>query len=125
MEDNHTPTSGGGDLHGAIEAVVNDLGITRKYSGYAFLIYASELVLQDPSLLRKITKKLYPMVAEHFDCKAYNVERAIRTVAQVSWERHRAKLQEIATYDLYKRPTCTDLIDLICCHVRTPVKDEE
>ena len=60
-----------------ISSVFLTVGIPAHIKGYHYLRYAIKLVMEDGSLINRITKELYPRVAEHFDTSASKVERAI------------------------------------------------
>ena len=65
-----------------IETVVyqqlKHLGVPVSLSGYSYLQEAIVRVLEDPSLIRKVTIKLYPDIAKKYDTLASRVERSIR-----------------------------------------------
>ena len=65
------------------------LGIPAHIKGYAFLRDAVKMVVDDPELINRITKELYPAVARHYDTTASKVERAIRHAIEVAWNRGR------------------------------------
>lgn len=62
----------------AITAVLEESGFDPSLKGYRFLRYMLSLTYRDDSLLRPITKTLYPAVAEHFRAKSDHVERDVR-----------------------------------------------
>lgn len=101
----------------SIENLVRQLGISGKYTGLNYLVYAVKLVLEHPEKLQLITKNLYPEIADHFGCHVPNIERAIRTVSQVAWHRNPLLLREMAGFRLLDRPTCTELIDFIVNYI--------
>ena len=70
-----------------ISSVFLTVGIPAHIKGYHYLRYAIKLVMEDGSLINRITKELYPRVAEHFDTSASKVERAIRHAIEVAWTR--------------------------------------
>lgn len=55
-----------------------DDGIRPNLRGFALLKTALLFVLDDPSYLRQITKRLYPAVAKLIDTTSSRAERAIR-----------------------------------------------
>lgn len=54
------------------------LGVPANLSGYIYLKEAIRIVLEDPKAIHRMTKQLYPTVAEVCDSTAARVERAIR-----------------------------------------------
>ena len=69
------------------------IGIPAHIKGYQYLREAVSLVLRDPSIIGRITKELYPLVARRFDTSASKVERAMRHAIEVAW--HRGRLDSV------------------------------
>lgn len=65
------------------------LGIPAHIKGYQYLREAVRMVLQDHSLTGRITKELYPGVAQRFNTTPSKVERAMRHAIEVAWNRGR------------------------------------
>ncbi len=65
------------------------LGIPAHIKGYGFLREAVRQVAENPDLINRITKELYPSVGRRFDTSASKVERAIRHAIEVAWSRGR------------------------------------
>lgn len=65
------------------------LGIPAHIKGYQYLREAVRLVLDNPDVINRITKELYPAVARRFDTSASKVERAMRHAIGVAWSRGR------------------------------------
>ena len=65
------------------------LGIAAHIKGYQFLRYGIKLVVEQPDVINRITKELYPSIARHFGTTASKVERAIRHAIEVAWNRGR------------------------------------
>jgi hypothetical protein len=61
-----------------ITAVLDESRLEPSLKGYRFLRFILSLSFRDDSLLRPITKTLYPAVAEHFHTKVDHVERDVR-----------------------------------------------
>lgn len=68
-----------------ISEILKDLGVSPALKGYRYARYAIGLLLGDMSLAHEITRKLYPMIAEHFDTTAPRVERCIRQGIGTAW----------------------------------------
>ena len=95
------------------------LGINHSYKGYAYLILAVHLVIENPSILTYICKGLYIDIASQFDTTVFCVERNIRTIKNHLWKcGDKAVLHKIFG-DLYccKAPTNTAFIDALSCYV--------
>lgn len=69
------------------------LGVPANLSGYSYLQYAIELVKNDFSYLRAITKRLYPAVAKEFNTTASRAERCIRHAIETGWNRGNIEFQ--------------------------------
>ena len=65
------------------------IGIPAHIKGYAFLREAVKMVVDNPDVINRITKELYPGVAGRFGTSASKVERAIRHAIEVAWSRGR------------------------------------
>lgn len=61
------------------------IGVPPHIYGYAYIIYAIELILFDPDLLHHVTKGLYIDIASKFNTNPSRVERAIRHAINVAW----------------------------------------
>ena len=70
-----------------IELLIRSLGINGTYRGYRYLCYGIKLCLEDEDYLLCISKLLYPEIARIFHTSGSSVERDIRTVIRVCWER--------------------------------------
>lgn len=66
-----------------IQDVLLDIGIPSSLLGFMYITYAEQLVLSDPSYMRKITKGLYKDIAEQFNSTPTRVERCIRHAIEV------------------------------------------
>ncbi len=100
--------------------LIHKLGISSKYAGFDMLIYAVNLTCENEDMLKSITKKLYPQIAKHFNTSSLCVERNIRTVINVCWEKgNRELLNEIAGYPLKEKPSVSEFIDIIATHLYT------
>lgn len=76
-----------------IATMIKELGVPANLSGYYHLRFAIELLMGDVSLVNKISKVIYPSVAEHFKSTSYKVERCIRHAIQTGWNRGNKTLQ--------------------------------
>ena len=80
-----------------IELLIRSRGINGTYRGYRYLCYGIKLCLEDEDYLLCISKLLYPEIARIFHTSGSSVERDIRTVIRVCWERGNVRrLREIA-----------------------------
>ncbi len=65
------------------------IGIPAHIKGYSFLREAVKMVIENPDVINRITKELYPGIGKHFNTSASKVERAIRHAIEVAWSRGR------------------------------------
>lgn len=75
---------------GTIEEQVVELlrvvGIPLHIKGFTYLKQAITFVHEDESFLEKITKRLYPAVADRYSTTATRVERSIRHAIDLVWK---------------------------------------
>lgn len=101
-----------------IERLIRSLGIGATYRGYRYLSYAITLCLDDENYLLAISKVLYPEIAKTFRTTSCSVERDIRTIIKICWDRgNRQLLQDIALHPLTSRPTSGEFLDIIVAHL--------
>ena len=102
-----------------IECLIRSLGIGANYRGYRYLSYGIKLGIFDEDYLLAIGKLLYPQIAKEFQATSSSVERDIRTVVKVCWERgDRMYLQQIALRPLQFRPTSGEFFDILTGYLR-------
>ncbi len=67
-----------------ISELMHSIGVPAHTKGYVYLKDAIGLVLEDVKYMMKITKNLYPTIAERHDTTASRVERAIRNAIELT-----------------------------------------
>ena len=70
-----------------ISEILKRLGIAPDKNGYHYLRKAIFECYNNPMLLTRITKGIYPTVAEAFGTRKENIERCIRTAIETGWTR--------------------------------------
>ena len=65
------------------------IGIPAHIKGYQYLRAGVKMVVENPDVINRITKELYPGIAAQFGTTASKVERAIRHAIEVAWNRGR------------------------------------
>lgn len=70
-----------------VDRALADLGIPDHLLGYGYLQSAIRLVLQDKTMIRDVTYRLYPTVAEQHNTRPQLVERGIRHAIECGWDR--------------------------------------
>lgn len=102
-----------------IQRLVRTLGIGATYRGYRYLNYGIQLCMQDENYLLSVSKLLYPQIAKEYQATSSSVERDIRTVINVCWEKgNRQLLEEISLRPLSARPTSSVFLDILVDHLR-------
>ena len=116
---NLTPTSGSEtrSIDEKISSVFITIGIPAHIKGYHFLREAIKMVVENPDIINRITKDLYPGIAKHFNTSPSKVERAIRHAIEVAWTRGRIdNINQVFGYNVYNKndkPTNGEFIALI------------
>lgn len=70
-----------------IADILRNIGVSANLKGYRYLKYAIQLAVENPDVLSRIIKDLYPDVAKHFQSDPSKVERCIRHAIDVAWIR--------------------------------------
>lgn len=108
--------------------LVQYLGIPGNYIGRRYLITAVELVLDNEDSLLRVTKLLYPQVALAHDTTMMRVEKNLRTVIKLCWDRNgRERLERLAGYPLESKPDTAEFIDILSSFIKRngTLSDEE
>ena len=97
-------------------------GIPHHLHGYRFLLEAIRRTIEDPSVIRGITKILYPDLGRHFHTLGSRVERAMRTAVEAGWE-HGDPEQRANYFGPYlrrrdQRPSNSAFIAMCAEHIR-------
>lgn len=101
-----------------IQRLVRSLGIGATYRGYRYLNYGVGLCIKDENYLLSVSKLLYPQIAKKYQATTSSVERDLRTVINVCWERgNRQLLQTIALRPLPAKPTSSEFLDILSDHI--------
>lgn len=93
------------------------LGITINYAGFNYMACAVSLCIQEPDRLLLVTKWLYPDIARRYHTSPECVERNIRTICRISWERNPDFLCEMAKRSLAERPSNTEMIAILTTYL--------
>lgn len=89
------------------------LGITPNYIGFRQTVLAIEFAHECPERLLLVTKCLYPVVAKEYGTSWKAVERNIRSVITIAWERNPALLEYLAGYPLADKPKAAQFIAML------------
>lgn len=114
------------ELERYITDIMLDIGVPAHLKGYFYLRDAILLSGKDMNVVGSVTKLLYPTIAKGFHTTDQKVERAIRSVIEVSWSRGNTNtFQEMFGYSPLtgrNRPTNSEYIARIADKVRLDYK---
>lgn len=75
------------NLKARVTEILQDIGTPAHLKGYAYLREAIILTVNRMEYINAITTELYPAVAKTFGSTPSKVERAIRHLIEVAWDR--------------------------------------
>lgn len=111
-------------LRQMISALFLKVGLPAHLLGFRFAQEAVEMLVVDPSLMKNRTKVLYPAIAARHDTSGFCVERAIRHVITLTWERgiaarYEKEYGQSSRFRLpLDRPTSGEFIALVAEYIR-------
>ncbi len=98
------------------------VGIPAHIKGYQYLREAVRITIENPDVMGRITKELYPGIARRFGTTSSKVERAIRHAIEVAWNRGRIEALDEAfgrnVCSLDDKPTNGEFIALVSDRLR-------
>ena len=94
-------------------ALLLRLGATQNYKGFLQTARAVELCREEPGRLELVTKWVYPVVAAQCGTSWGAVERNIRTVRGVIWEKNQPLLEQLARVPLPEMPRPAQLLSIL------------
>lgn len=101
------------------EQLLRRLGVTGRLAGFRYTVSLVEQVAENPECIRLITKRLYPDTARQFGVTASSLERSVRTLVRICWEREEHEfLDHIAGCHVERRPSNTEFIDVLASYLR-------
>ena len=93
------------------------IGIPAHVKGYQYLREAVRMVMEDHSVINRITKELYPGIAQRYGTSSSKVERAMRHAIEVAWNRGRLEntnqMLGVKLFSERDKPTNGEFIALI------------
>lgn len=96
-----------------VKHLLRTLGASPVYAGFAPAVQALMFILEDETLLTSLTTRLYPKVAEFCGTTPASVERNIRTVIAIIWEKNQFLFQIVAGYGMTARPSVGDFLAIL------------
>lgn len=106
-------TYGSDPVAAQAQALLIQLGATTNYTGFFYASYAAALCTQQQERLLMVTKWLYPEVAKQYGTNWKAVERNIRTVIAIVWERNSARLEQLACHPLPEKPSAAQFLSIL------------
>ena len=90
-----------------IISILDSLGASKSYTGYDYVVYGMQLMLEDKDCVSCITKSLYLDIARHYNTTWNCGEKNIRTVVNSIWDSGSSGLLEtmFRKSEKTKRPT--------------------
>ena len=113
------PESFNPDLLHAAYGLLQRLGVTENYKGFRYAAYAAALCVPCQDRLLLVTKCLYPDVADYFSTSWVCVERDLRTVIAVAWERNPVLLAAFTHCPENYKPSCSQFIAALAYYLRS------
>lgn len=102
--------------------LLHSLGIGAKYRGFRYLAYGIALCMEDEDYLLRVSKTLYPKIAQTFQVSSSCVERDIRTAISVCWTRgNRDLLFSLSVHPVLTKPTNSEFFDILSSYSNTTV----
>ncbi len=98
---NFSPISSKSDTH-RLQELLLYIGFPPNLYGYSYIVYAMELIIQNPDNMHHVTKGLYIDVAKHFNTTPERVERAIRHSINATWAYGNKELLNTMFYNYIK-----------------------
>ena len=100
-----------------VTQLLHDMGIPAHLCGHDYLRDAIMMVMESHEVSGRMTKEIYPEIANKYKKSPQSVERAIRTALDVAWTRGKTELiNDIFrfTVNIQKgRPTNSEFVSLI------------
>ena len=110
-----------------ITRIMLELGMPAHLRGYQYVREAVCMSIEDMELVGSVTKLLYPEIAKKYRTTDQKVERAIRNIIEVSWERgNEILMEEMFGYSRKqgkKRPTNSEFIAAVSDKIRIDLRE--
>ena len=108
-----------------VTQLLHDMGIPAHLCGHDYLRDAILMVMESNEVSGRMTKEIYPEIANKYKKSPQSVERAIRTALDVAWTRGKTELiNDIFrfTVNIQKgRPTNSEFVSLIADYLNYEV----
>lgn len=105
------------------EQLLRNLGATGNLKGFRYAVHMIEQTERDPEAAIGLTKRLYPETGKQFHVSPASVERNMRTVIRICWNRGSPDLwTEIAGMRITCQPTNGTFLDMAGDYLRRQSK---
>lgn len=99
------------DYTDIIEQIMREAGFSKRYKGYRCLSRCLALALDNSSIFECVVKDIYMPVADELKCSYICVERNIRNIRDVHWNKGLKAYMESVTGAKYdKKPCISEMI---------------
>ena len=78
-----------------ITSIMHSVGIPARVKGYFYIREAILLAIENTDNSNKMTKDVYPKIAEKFNSTPSRVERAIRHALEISWNQNKESISSL------------------------------
>lgn len=117
------------DIRKITKLALLKIGMRCDFSGFNYLSYAIELVIQDPDLINSLCTNLYVQIGKHFGVKNIScVERSMRhAISDIEKKKGFESLNHMFSAPLFvkgSRPTAGELIRLMAEYYNTGLYKE-
>ncbi len=107
-------------MNDQITQLLFNVGFCAAYTGFPYLSYAIALAASDETCLRRLTKRLYPEVAQHFGVSVSAAEQAMRFLLRCFWDSGNVPLlEQRICYPFNFRPYTGEFIGILAVYFRT------
>lgn len=106
------------NLEFTVTDTMHKMGMPAHVKGYYYVREGIMLAVSDVGILDSMTKELYPAIAEQFNTTAQRVERAIRHVIEITWEKGNSDFLKEIFGICQRRPTNSEFIAMIADRLR-------
>ena len=105
------------DLHETLRILFIRLGVTPRFHGYDYLLFAVKIGIVDRKYLRHVTTCAYTLIAARFDVDPAVVERDIRRALETIVVKNRISVLNdylgAEVFGPHDRPTNAEFISLV------------
>ncbi len=112
----------------SVARVLQNFGLPAHLKGYLYVREGIILAIKDRRILDSVTKTLYPTIAKQFHTTAVRVERGIRYVIEMAWQRGETdRLNGYFGYGLGNRmekPTNNEFIATVADRISVAVRQK-